>query len=259
MTRRAKERQMKKKKGLSLRGGRSIPHSVAGILLYLKAQSNARNVAGMARFGIEIRGALGVPMPVLRDLGRKLVRERGIHRHPVALGLWRSGVHEARILSALLADPARMNSRTMELWVGQVDSWDIGDQLCLNLFDRVEKPFVLALRWNRRKETFVKRAGFALMAVLAVHDKEAPDSSYLPFLRAVEREAGDERNFVKKAVNWALRQIGKRNAKLRKRSLALSRKLARSDSSSARWVGNDARRELENKKAFAIRRPLSRG
>jgi 3-methyladenine DNA glycosylase AlkD len=227
--------------------------SLLAILNFLRSKSDPRNVAGMARFGINPKNTLGVSMPVLRKMARTLRKDgsRGgdpsLDRHILALGLWRSGIHEARVLAALIADPARMDARTTERWVRQVDSWDVCDQLCLNLFDRMKGARARALKWSRRRETFVKRAGFALMAVLAVHDKEAPDASFLPFLKAVERESGDGRNFVKKAVNWALRQVGKRNARLGRRALALARRLKASPVTPARWIGSDASRELNGR------------
>jgi 3-methyladenine DNA glycosylase AlkD len=200
----------------------------------------------MARYGISVKGTLGVSMPILRSLARDLRRGKPPGLHRLALGLWRSGIHEARILASLLADPDRMDRRTLERWMRQVDSWDLCDQLCLNLIDRVRGARALALKWSRRRETFVKRAGFSLMAVLAVHDKGSPDAAFLPFLAAVEREARDGRNFVKKAVNWALRQTGKRGPGLRRRSIATARRILKvdADSPAARWVARDALREL---------------
>lgn len=223
---------------------------VVEILKELKRRGNPRNVAGMARYGIRTSKAYGVPMPFLRGMARELRCDKSTDCHAMALGLWRSGVHEARILAPLLADPERMDPLTLERWVRQVDSWDVCDQLCLNLLHRVPGARALALRWSRRRETFVKRAGFSLMAVLAVHDKKAPDLSFLPFLSAVERESRDERNFVKKAVNWALRQVGKRNACLRRRAVAVARRILKrhADSPAARWVARDAVRELTNYK-----------
>jgi 3-methyladenine DNA glycosylase AlkD len=215
-------------------------YSDAGLLLkILHSQANPVNVAGMARFGINPNRTLGVPMPLLRRLAKDTGRN-----HVVAQMLWGSGIHEARILAGLIGDPVRVTEAEMEDWVAGFDSWDVCDQVCSNLFDKTRFAYSKALAWSRRKEEFVKRAGFVLMVALAVHDKEAPVGRFLKFLPLIEREANDERNFVKKAVNWALRQIGKRNGSLNKAAVAVARKLASSGARSSRWVGGDALREL---------------
>jgi len=182
------------------------------VLVQLRRQANPTNVAGMARFGINPRGALGVSIPALRKLAREIGRD-----HALALRLWASGIHEARILAGLIADPAAITEREMERWARDFDSWDVCDQVCSNLFDKTPRAWKKARAWTRRNDEFIKRAGFVLMAALSVHDKAAPDSAFLACLPIIRREAGDDRNFVKKAVNWALRQIGKRNERLRKK------------------------------------------
>jgi 3-methyladenine DNA glycosylase AlkD len=194
----------------------------------------------MARFGIATDRALGVRIPDLRRLAREIGRDHGL-----ALRLWRSGVHEARILASMIDDPARVTERQMEAWARSFDSWDLCDQVCGNLFDRTPFAHEAATRWAPREEEFVKRAGFALMATLAVHDADADDRRFLRFLPLIEREAPDGRNFVKKAVNWALRQIGKRNERLRREALRVARRLAEGPPGPARWVGRDALRELD--------------
>jgi len=193
----------------------------------------------MASYGINAKDTLGVSMPKLRALAREAGRD-----HDLALGLWASGIHEARILASLVDEPRLVDEAQMERWVADFDSWDICDQVCGNLFDKTPFAFDKALAWAARDEEFVKRAGFALMAWLAVHDKLSSDDRFVPFLSAVVRGAVDERNYVKKAVNWALRQIGKRNAALNEAAVAAARKIQRLDSRAARWVAADALKEL---------------
>ncbi|MBI3945290.1 MAG: DNA alkylation repair protein [Armatimonadetes bacterium] len=208
----------------------------------LRALANPANVAGMARFGINSHHTLGIPIPALRKLAREAGRD-----HALADALWESGVHEARILAALVDDPALVTEEQMERWVAGFDSWDVCDQVCSNLLDRTPFAYRKAAEWSARPEEFVKRAGFALMAALAVHDKAAPDAAFLAFLPLIERETGDDRNFVKKAVNWALRQIGKRNGGLRGAAIETARRVRGQGSRSARWIASDALRELEGK------------
>ena len=212
------------------------------ILKQLKSLRNPHNVAGMARFGINPRNTLGVSIPQLRGIARHAGKD-----HRLARELWASGIHEARILAALVDDPARVTEAQMERWVKDFDSWDVCDQVCSNLFDKTAYAHRKAVAWSKRDEEFVKRAGFVLMAALAVHDKSAPDAAFRKFLPLITRGATDERNFVKKAVNWALRQIGKRNAALNRAASATAREIQRIDSRAARWVAADALRELRMK------------
>ncbi|MBN1663388.1 MAG: DNA alkylation repair protein [Deltaproteobacteria bacterium] len=211
----------------------------------LKILSNPANVAGMARYGISTEGALGVSMPVLRKLAREIGR-----KHDLAGDLWQSGVHEARILASLIDDPRQVTEEQMEKWVLDIYSWDVCDQLCSNLFSRTSLAYEKATAWTGRPETFVKRAGFVLMACLAVHDKKADDNIFAAFLPIMVREAADDRNFVKKAVNWALRQIGKRNVVLNRLSVETARQIRQSDAKSARWIAGDAIRELTDEKVL---------
>ncbi|MEW5734871.1 MAG: DNA alkylation repair protein [Thermodesulfobacteriota bacterium] len=206
----------------------------------LRSLANPENAAGMARFGISPH-ALGVGMPALRAMAREYGRG-----HDLALALWETGIHEARILAALTDEPGRVTEEQMEHWAAGLDSWDVCDQVMNKLFDRTPFAPAKAVSWSAREEAFVKRAGFVLMATLAVHDKKAPDEDFEAFLPLIRAQAHDPRNFVKKAINWALRQIGKRNAILHAKALALAEELARSDSPSARWVGKDALRELSS-------------
>ena len=212
----------------------------------LRAKAKPENLAGMARYGIVTETALGLSIPDLRLVARGL---RGDHE--LALALWQTGVHDARILAGFTDDPGRVSEEQMEAWVAQFDSWDVCDQVCSSLFDRTAFAWVKAVEWAARDEEFVKRAGFVLMAALAVHDTGAPDESYVALLPLIAREAGDERNFVKKAVNWALRQIGKRNNALNAAAVAAAQGIELQGSRSARWIARDALRELTSDKVRA--------
>jgi 3-methyladenine DNA glycosylase AlkD len=213
------------------------------IVRELKKRANPRNAAGMARFGIIGHNTLGVNIPVLRAIARE-------HRndHDLALRLWKTDIHEARLLAGFIEDPAKVSEEQAESWAGDFDSWDICDLVCGNVIDKTAFAYRKAKEWPRRKEEYVKRAGFVLMAVLAVHDKKAPDRVFRGFIPIIARGASDERNFVKKAVNWALRQIGKRNLRLNRIAVTAARSLRALDSRSARWIGSDALRELTDKK-----------
>jgi 3-methyladenine DNA glycosylase AlkD len=205
----------------------------------LKTLSDPKAVEGMARFGINPTNTYGVSIPNLR----KIAKEAG-RNHILAQQLWESGIHEARILAGIIDDPKTVSEEQMETWVREFDSWDVCDQCCSNLFDKTEFAHKKAFEWSKRKEEFVKRAGFVLMAALSVHDKGLEDEKFLKFLPVIKREADDERNFVKKAVNWALRQIGKRNSTLNKAALKAAKEIQAMDSKSAKWISSDALREL---------------
>lgn len=209
----------------------------------LKSLSNPANVKGMARFGINPENTLGIPMPVLRNTAKEIGKD-----HQLALELWNTGIHECRILAALVDIPNLVTEDQMECWVKDFDSWDVCDQCCLNLFDKTKFAYEKAFEWSTRNEEFIKRAGFALIAVLAVHDKKADDSKFVNFLPLIVSESADERNFVKKAVNWALRQIGKRNHKLNKVTLNTCKEILKINSKSAKWIASDAIKELTNEK-----------
>lgn len=215
--------------------------NVDRILSRLKALSNPKNVAGMARFGINPNNTYGVSIPALRAMAKEVGKN-----HILAQGLWDSGVHEARILAGFIDEPRLVSEKQMEKWVKDFDSWDVCDQVCSGLFDKTAFAYPKAVEWCGRKEEFVKRAGFVLMACLSVHDKKAKNEVFLSLLPLIKREAIDERNFVRKAVNWALRQIGKRNPNLNKRAIRLAEEIKEIDSKSARWVALDALRELQD-------------
>ena len=209
------------------------------VLGLLKSHSNPEAVKGMARFGINPRNTYGVSIHVLRKMAKDLGKS-----HKLALELWTSGIHEARILASMIDEPNRVTNNQMQEWVKDFDSWDVCDQCCSNLFDKTKEAYQMAYEWSSRREEFIKRAGFALMAALAVHDQEAPNAKFLKFLKAVSREAADERNFVKKAVNWSLRQIGKRNLELNRAAIVTAKSIQKNDSKAARWIASDALREL---------------
>ncbi len=209
----------------------------------LKSLADPAAVAGMRRFGIGGRlPLLGVSIAKLRPLARRLGRDQDL-----SLALWSAGFHETRLLAALTAEPKRITARQMEAWVKDFDSWDVCDGVCLHLFDRTPWAWSKAVTWSGRRAEFVKRAGFVLMAVLAVHDKQAPDEQFLPFLPIMVRAATDERNFVKKAVNWALRQVGKRSDFLRQEAIRTAEAILELDSPAARWIARDALREWKNR------------
>jgi 3-methyladenine DNA glycosylase AlkD len=212
------------------------------LIAHLYSLRNEANVAGQRRFGIVSQAEqLGIATPVLRELAKAHRRN-----HPLALELWESGIHDARVLATLVDHPPQITRGQMEAWVRAADNWVQTDALAF-LFDRTAFAEEKAHAWSARKGEFVKRTGFALMAGMAVHRKELPDEIFLRFLPAIAREATDERNFVKKAVNWALRQIGKRNPVLRRAAIAEAKRIAKLDSRAARWIAADARRELEKK------------
>jgi len=230
--------------------------NVEEVVAELTSRRDEKALAGMARYGIKVDRAYGISIPELRALGRRVVKELGRHdpaRHVFALGLWETGIHEARLLAGMVDLPEMVTEGQMDAWALDLDSWDVCDQLCNNLFVYSPLAWEKALEWSGRQEEFVKRAGFALMASLAWHGKDAWDERFLPLLAAIEQEAGDERNFVKKAVNWALRNIGKRSPALNAQAVETARRLAASESKTGRWVGADALRELEGE---AVRRRL---
>jgi 3-methyladenine DNA glycosylase AlkD len=232
--------------------------SVEHVIDELRHRGSPSAVAGMSRFGIQTGTALGVSIPDIRELARKV----GTH-HDLAQSLWKTGIHEARILASMIDDPAEVSEDQMEKWASDFDSWDVVDGCCGNLFDKTQFATRKAHEWSKREEEYVKRAGFVLMAEMAVHDKSASDRIFLDFLPIIVREASDERNFVKKAVNWALRQIGKRNANLNAAAIKTCAQIKESGSRAGKWIAADALRELTsapvknklaNKKSTGLKR-----
>ena len=223
---------------------------VQKVLHELKKHSVPKNLEGMACYGIKTEHALGVSIPILRKAAKDIGKN-----HSLALNLWKTKIHEARILATMIDIPEKVTEKQMELWTGDFDSWDICDQCCLNLFHKTKHAWQKAFEWCSRKGEFEKRAGFALIAVLAVHDKASPDKNFIRCLPYIKRASGDKRNFVKKAVNWSLRQIGKRNTHLNKNAILYAREIIRFDSKTARWVASDALRELES---LSVRKRLKK-
>jgi 3-methyladenine DNA glycosylase AlkD len=217
----------------------SQPASAEAVLQQLKALKNDANIAGMARFGINPRNTLGISVVTLRKLARDIQKD-----HEVAAALWKSEIHEARILASLVEIPASVTPAQMDAWAADFDSWDICDQCCSNLFVRTPYAHQKAIEWCRDEREFVRRAGFSTIAALAFKDKRAADRDFEPFLECIRSAAEDPRNFVKKAVNWALRQIGKRNINLNRKAIETATQLQQSKSSAARWIAADAIREL---------------
>jgi 3-methyladenine DNA glycosylase AlkD len=219
----------------------STKKSSQEILAGLKSLANPDNAAGMARFGINSQNTLGVSIPTLRRLAREIGRD-----HDLAAELWLSGIHEARILATLIDAPASVTESQMDRWVHDFDSWDICDQCCSNLFTRTKFAYEKAFEWSAEQNEFVKRAGFVMMAALAVKDKKANDRQFEPFFDIIIIGATDNRNFVKKAVNWALRQLGKRDLTLNQKAIAVAEEIRKIGSPSARWIAADALRELNS-------------
>jgi len=213
------------------------------ILSKLERSGVEKNRQGMARFGINIEKAFGVTIPLLRGLAKEAGKDRKL-----AHQLWDSGYHEARILASMIDEPDLVTEQQMEEWVVKFNSWDVCDQVILNLFEKTKYAYKKAAEWHKREEEYVKRAGYVLMARLAVSDKKADDEKFIKFFPLIRRGVTDERNFVKKAVNWAIRQIGKRNRALNKRAVAFCRELGEIDSRSAKWIVADALRELTDEK-----------
>lgn len=245
------------KRSLLYHTGMCGDRRLASVMAELAARESAENRAGMGRYGINVAHALGVSLYDLRPMARALGTD-----HELALGLWQTGIHEARILASMVDDPGAVSEAQMEAWAADFDSWDICDQVTSNLFDRTPWAYEKVHEWSTASDEWVKRAAFATAAALAVHDKPAADERFLDILAIVRREAGDERNFVKKAVNWALRNIGKRNALLWAAAVETAETiLADADTRaaadrkdpaarSARWVARDALRELRSEKVL---------
>lgn len=216
----------------------------------MKSQARPDQLAGMARYGIKPDGRLGVSVPYMRKLAKEIGRDHGL-----ALELWQTGIAEARIMAALVDEPDKLTEQQMEEWVRDIDSWDVCDQVCLNLFEKSPLAWKKVRDWFEREEEFVKRTAFSLIACLAWHNKTAGDQKFIELLPVIKRGATDERNFVKKAVNWALRTIGKINPNLNRAAITTAREIQKLDSKAARWIAADAIRELESQ---AVQRRLTK-
>lgn len=211
------------------------------IVSRFESLSNPENAEGMKKFGIVPKNGYGVPIPEIR----KTAKEIGFD-HELAVRLWRSGIHDCRLLASMVEDPKAVTSVQMEEWAADLYSWDLCDQCCSNLFRHTPYARSKCFEWSGRSEEFVKRAAFSLIASLSVADKNAPDEEMAEFFPLIERESSDDRNFVKKAVNWALRQLGKRSSSLNRTAVELAEKMSSGDSKSARWIAKNALKELES-------------
>jgi len=222
----------------------------AAVLRELKGLANPRVRAKMAYFGVDVPKAHGISAPVLHQFAKQIGRD-----HQLAKQLWTTGIHEARILATLIGESERVTAAEMESWARDFDSWDLVDAACCYLYAQARPAWEKAAAWSRRREEFVKRASFSLIAYLSYKDKAAPDARFARFLEVIEREAHDERNFVKKAVNWALRNIGKRNVRLNREAIRAAERIRLQGSRAARWIAADALREL---KSDAVQKRLRR-
>jgi len=224
--------------------------SVEEALRRIEAKAKPDQVQGMARYGMVAERRLGLSVPDMREIARQLGKN-----HELALELWKTGIPEARIVAAMIDEPELLTEEQMEEWVKDINSWDVCDQVCMNLFEKTPLAWRKILDWSERKEEFVKRTAFALIACLAWHNKEAEDGKFIKLLPVLKRGATDERNFVKKAVNWALRNTGKRNLNLNRAAIQVAREIQLVDSKAARWIASDAIKELESE---AVQRRLRR-
>ena len=215
--------------------------SVEETLEKLKTEARPDQLEGMTRYGMVADRRLGVSVPNMRKTAKELGKD-----HKLALELWKTGIPEARIVAAMVDEPQKLTESQMEEWVRDVNSWDVCDQVCMNLFEKTPLAWKKILDWAEREEEFVKRTAFALIACLAWHDKEVEDEKFIKLFPVIRRGATDERNFVKKAVNWALRNIGKRNPNLNKAAIKAAKEIQRIDSKASRWIASDAIRELES-------------
>ena len=221
--------------------------TVIEIIRKLKSLGDPDNIAGMERFGIVTQESFGISAPVLKQFAKE-VKKDVADRHALAQELWETGIYEARAVAFLIDDPKQVTQEQMEKWAVDFDNWATVDGACGHLFCRTPFAYEKAVEWAGKKPEFVKRAGFSLMAYLAVHDKKADDDKLAAFFPLIENNADDDRNFVKKAVNWALRQIGKRSLYLNKLAIEAAERIQLQDTRCARWIAADALRELKNEK-----------
>lgn len=210
------------------------------IIKELRSHRNQKNIEGMKRFGIIGGEVIGWPsVPEMRKWGERLAPN-----HELAIELWKSNIHEARIIAGFMEDPNTITEKQLDSWANDFESWDICDLVCSGLFDQTKFAEKKIWQWTKSEKEFVRRAGFVLIAARSVHDKKAKDSEFMKYFQLIKKYSTDERNYVRKAVNWALRQIGKRNAWLNKEAVKCSKEILKIDSKSAKWIANDALREL---------------
>ena len=216
--------------------------NITEVINLLKDKADAKHHAGMLRFAVDNKKALGVKIPEVRKLAKLIKKD-----HQLAQQLWDTDIHEARILASMIDDPAQVTPEQIDTWTKDFKTWDVCDQVCGNLFDRTPYAVEKALEYSAHEEEFIKRAGFVLMAEMAVHAKKADDLVFIQFFPIMEREAWDDRNFVKKAVNWALRQIGKRNKTLLPLAIQCAERILQQDTRAAKWIAGNALSELRGK------------
>ena len=212
------------------------------VIYQLKLSADASRLEGMSRYGIDTTSAMGVTMPEIRKLAKEIKKD-----HSLALQLWETGIRECQIMASLIDDRKQVTKQQMDHWVSDFNSWEVCDQVCGNLFVRTPYAIEKALEYSKSRQEFIKRAGFVLMAEMQVHNKKVSNQELMQFFPIIEREAWDDRNFVKKAVNWALRQMGKRNKELRVIAIECAKRVAQQDSKSAKWIAKDALAEFEKK------------
>lgn len=219
------------------------------IIVFFKKNGNKKNVLGMKRFGINTETACGVSMPEIRKLAKKIKKN-----HELAMELWKTKIHEARILATIIADPAKITEAEMDMMVNDFNSWDVCDQACGNLLDKTDLTYKKIDEWVKSEKEFVRRTAFSCLAWIAVHNKKLEDKDFDKYFILIKKYVLDERNFVKKAVNWALRQIGKRNFNLNKKAILEAQEILKNNpnSKSAKWIANGALRELKNEKTISI-------
>ena len=220
-------------------------YSVSDIVKELKAKANPDNLEGMARFGISTANRLGNSIPDLRGLAKEIGKN-----HKLALELWKEGIDETRILASMIGEGDKLTEEQADKWASDFNSWDVCDQVCMNLFEKL--PFIerKIKEWPKREEEFVKRAAFATLACIAVHDKEKKDNEFIKFFKIIKKSSTDERNYVKKAVSWALRNIGKRNKNLNKEVVKFAKELEKSNLKSAKWIARDTLRDIQREKVM---------
>jgi 3-methyladenine DNA glycosylase AlkD len=217
----------------------AVPEQVESALQSLREMSTKRDLENLARFGITATNPIGVSMSNIQLLGKRLGRS-----HELAEALWKTECYEARLLTSFVDEPARVTSAQMDRWCRDFDNWALPDTLCFKLWDQTPHAWAKVAQWGDKRDEFVKRAAFAMIASLAAHDKKAGNDPFIECLPLIERAAVDDRNFVKKGVSWALRALGRRNAVLNDEAVSVSRRLAESDAPAARWIGKGAFKEL---------------
>jgi 3-methyladenine DNA glycosylase AlkD len=220
------------------------------VLNRLKEKARPDQLEGMSRYGISPERRLGVSVPDMRKIAKEVGKE-----HELALALWKTGIQDAMIVASMVGEPDKLTDEQMEEWVKDINSWDVCDQLCMNLFEKTPLAWKKIVDWSEKQDEFVRRAAYALIACLAWHDKQTEDERFIALFPVLKRGATDERNYVKKAVNWALRNIGKRSRTLNRAAIELAKEIQMIDTKAARWISSDAIRELESE---AVHRRLKK-